>query len=57
MESKRTTTPNGARSADPGPLFDPDGGPDDYPADIWPTDEMIDEAEFWDSLPDDEELG
>jgi hypothetical protein len=47
-------TPNGIRSADPGPLLDPGGGPGDDPGDIWPTDETVEEAEFWDSLPDDE---
>ena len=48
-------TPNHAVSDDPGPLLDPDGGPDDYTGDIWPTDEIEDEAEFWASLDDDDQ--
>jgi len=40
---------------DPGPLLDPAGGPNDDPGDIWPTEEMIAEAEFWDRLTDEDE--
>ena len=50
MEPKRTMNPDDARSDDPGPLLDPHGGPNDYPGDIWPADEMIEEAEFWDAM-------
>jgi hypothetical protein len=44
-----------AVSDDFGPLLDPFGGSDDYSGDIWPTDEMVEEAAFWDGLPDDDE--
>jgi len=41
-----------AASGDSVELLDVDGGPDDYPGDMGPTDDMVEEAEFWDGLPD-----
>lgn len=55
MSARTSDTWVHAASDDSVPLLDPFGGSDDYPGDIWPTEDMVEPAEFWEGLPDEDE--